>query len=233
MRAAYARRRAQRKNFVTIPLSRESEAATIRLMKLLFSLVLFATCAFAVEIQQVPAEQAVKIARKVCEALGTPSDAPFSVEANAEKAVGIRATGDTGLLAIPDRKLTVEALANAGKEPLAIGQLWMRNVVPAVNDVSADPALLRTVNVRDGEHEAKVETYFLGVSKTETGALELGLYAKEKAPLVKVPLVKTDASTSAVPLALDGHKEGENTGLLVVTILGSYKADVTVTKPRE
>jgi hypothetical protein len=36
-----------------------------------------------------------------------------------------------------------------------------------------------------------------------------------------------------VPIALDGRKEGENSGVLVVTIFGSYKADITVTKPRE
>lgn len=36
-----------------------------------------------------------------------------------------------------------------------------------------------------------------------------------------------------MPVTLDGHKEGENTGVLVVTVFGAYKADVTVTKPRE
>lgn len=202
-------------------------------MKLLPALLLIATCAVAEEIQQMPAEQTGKIARKVVAALGSPSDAPFSVDADAGKSAGIKAGGDTGLLAIPDRLLTVETMTNAGKEVRPLGQLWMRNVVPAVDSLAADPARLRTVTVREGDQEAKVEVYFLGVSKNEGGILELGLYAKEKEPLVRVPLVKTDAATSTTPVALDGHKEGENTGVLVVIFFGSYKADVTVTKPRE
>ena len=202
-------------------------------MKLLPAFLLIATCAIAAEIQQMPAEQVAKIARVVAEALGSPSDVPFAVDADADKSAGIKGGGESGLVLIPDRKLTAEAVANAGREVTPLGQLWMRNVVPAVNNASPDPARLRTVNVRDGDREAKVEVYFLGVSKTEAGTVELGLYAKEKEPLVKIPLVKTAAAASTTPVALDGHKEGENTGVLVVTVFGSYKADVTVTKPRE
>jgi hypothetical protein len=154
-------------------------------MKLLPALHLIATCAVAQEIRQVPAEQAGKIARKVAVALGSVSDAPFAVDADADKSAGIKGSGETGLLAIPDRKLTAENVANAGKDVTAIGQLWMRNVVPAVNNSSADPAKLRTVTVRDGDNEAKVEVYFLGITKSDAGAMELGLYAKDKELLVK------------------------------------------------
>ena len=225
-----------RKIFVTILLSCESGRGTMKAMKFLpaiFLIAMIANCAVAQEIQQMPAEQVGKIARKVAAALGSPSDAPFSVDADAEKSAGIKASGETGLLAIPDRKLTAEMVANAGKDVTALGQLWMRNVVPAVSGASADPAKLRTVSVRDGEQEAKVEVYFLGLTKSDAGTVEIGFYAKDKEPLVKVPLVKTDAAASATPIALDGHKEGENSGVLVITIFGSYKADVVVTKPRE
>lgn len=202
-------------------------------MKLLPFLVLITTFAIAEEIQQMPAEQIGKIARKAVELLGSPSDAPFAVDADAGKAAGIKAGGDAGLLAIPDRKLTADSVAGAGKEVSGIAQLWMRNVVPAVGNAAPDAGKLRTVTFRDGDNEAKVEVYFLGISKTDAGALELALYAKDREPLMKVPLVKTDAAASAVPIALDGHKEGENSGVLVVTIFGSYKADIIVMKPRE
>lgn len=205
----------------------------MNLMKVLSGLLLIATCALAQEIQPLSAEQAVKIARKVTAALGSPTDAPFAVDADVDKAAGIKGGGEVGLMAIPERKLTGEALANAGKGVSALGQLWMRNVVPIVNNAAAAPSQLRTVTVRDADQEAKVEVYFLAVTKTDDGGLELGLYAKEKEALVKVPLVKTDAPGNTMPIALDGHKEGENTGVLVVTVFGSYKADITVTKPRD
>ncbi len=204
---------------------------TLKLIPLLTFITAFAS---AEGVQQMPAEQAGKIARKVVETLGVPSDAPFSVDADISKSAGIKGGGDAGLLAIPDRKLTADVVADAGKTGTAVGQLWMRNVVPAVNSAAADPAKLRTVTVRDGDQEAKVEVYFLGVAKSDAGALELGIFAKDKEqPLVKVPLVKTDAPSNATPIALDAHKEGENTAVLVVAVFGSYKADVTVTKPRE
>jgi hypothetical protein len=202
-------------------------------MKLVPALLVVAACAVAQEIQQVPVEQAGKIARKVTASLGSPSDAPFAVDPDVEKPAAIKGSGETGLLALPDRKLKPEALAAAGKETTALGHLWMRNVVPAVNNAAPDPAKLRTVTVADNDKEVKLEVYYLGVTKAESGALDLGIFGKDKEPLVKVPLVKTDATASSTPIALDGHKEGENTGLLVITVFGSYKADVTVTKPRE
>ena len=200
--------------------------------KLLPALLLIAACAAAQEIQQVSAEQAGKIARMVTAALGSPSDAPFSVDADAGKPAGIKAGGDAGLLAMPDRKLTPEIVAGAGKEITALGQLWMRNVVPAVSGAAPEPVKLRTVKVSDGDKDVTVEVYYLGITKTDAGAIELGLYTKDKQPLVKAPLVKTDAAASTTPIALDGHKE-ENGGVLVITVFGSYKADVMVTKPRE
>ena len=201
--------------------------------KFIPALLVIATSVFAQEIQQVPAEQAGKIARKVTAALGSPSDAPFAVEPDLEKPAGIKASGETGLLALPDKKLKPESLAAAGKEVTPLGHLWMRNIVLAVNNSAPDPAKLRTVGVADGEKEVKVDVYYLSVTKGDADALDLGLYGKGKEPLVKVPLVKTDAAASSTPIALDGHKEGGNTGVLVITVFGSHKADVTVTKPRE
>ena len=201
--------------------------------KLLPALLLLTSFAAAQNIEPVSTEKADQIARLVTDALGSPSDAPFAVDPDVTKPMGIKADGETGLVAVPDKKLTVEVLAAAGKDITPVGHVWMRNVVPVVNNGAPDPANLRTVGVSDGDKEVKVEVYYLGVAKTDAGALELGLYAKGKEPLVKVPFVKTDAAASPTPIALDGRKEGENRGVLVITIFGSYKADVTVTKPRE
>ncbi len=228
------RRAGGRKFFVTIWRWRQSEHVTMKTLKLIPLLTLIASFASAQGIQQMPAEQAEKIARRVTETLGSVSDAPFNVDADVTKSAGIKGGGDAGLLAIPDRKLTPDAVANAGKSGIAVGQLWMRKVVPAVNSAAPDAAKLRTVTVSDGDQQAKVEVYFLGVAKSDAGTLELGIFAKDKEqPLVKVPLVKTDAPSNSTPIALDGHKDGENSAVLVVAVFGSYKADVMVTRPRE
>lgn len=201
--------------------------------KFIPALLIFTSFAIAEEIQQVPADQAAKIALKLSAALGSPTDAPFAVEPDLEKPAGIKASGETGLLALPDKKLKAESLAAAGKDVTPIGHLWMRNIVLAVNNAAPDPAKLRVIGIADKDKVVKMEVYYLGVTKSESGALDLGIFGKDKEALVKVPLVKTDAAASSTPIALDGHKEGENTGVLVITVFGSYKADVIVTKPRE
>jgi hypothetical protein len=201
--------------------------------KFLPALLALTSFTIAQNIEQVPAGQAGKIARKVTAALGSPADAPFAVDPDVEKPAAIKGSGDAGVLALPDRKLTPGTIASVAKDTAAFAHLWMRNVVPAVNNAAPDPAHLRTVAVSDNEKEVKVEIYYVGVTRTDAGALELAIYGKDKEPVVKVPLVKTDAAASSTPIALDGHKEGENTGVLVITVFGSYKADVTVTKPRD
>lgn len=189
--------------------------------------------ASAQEIESVPQDHAIGIARKLVATLGTPADAPIATEVDVEKAVGIKGGSQAGVLAMPDKKLTAEALAAAGKEPIAVGHLWMRLVVPSVNNSAPSADKLRTVTVSGNNEDAKVELYYLTVSKSEKGELELSLIAKDKTALVKVPLVKTDAAANSTPIALAAHKEGENTGVLVVSVFGSHKADLTLTKPRE
>ncbi len=201
-------------------------------MKLLIPLFALATVSLAQEIESVPQEKALAIARKLITTLGTPADAPVATDVDTDKAVSLKA-GQAGLLAMPDKKLTSEALAAAGKEPLVIGQLWMHKVVPAVQKTAPSPDKLRSITVDDGDKQARAEVYFLSAAKTEAGTLELSLFSKDKTALVKVPLTKTDATASTTPLALSGAKDDDNTGTLTITVFGSYKADVTVTRPQE
>ncbi len=201
-------------------------------MKFLVPLLALTTLALAQEVEPVPAEKTLAIATKLTATLGTPGDAPLAVEVNTEKAVAIKA-GPGGLLAMPDKKLTAETLAAAGKEQLPLGQLWMHKMVPEIQHAPAPASKLRTVTVNDGNDDARAEVYYLGVAKAASGGLELSLFGKDKTALVTVPLAKTDAAANATPFALDGHKDGDHSGTLVITIFGSYKADVTVTRPAE
>ncbi len=200
-------------------------------MNLVCSLLLFGACAVAEEIQQVPAYVAAKIAQRVTASLGSPADAPFAVDPDVKKPGGVMSSWDTILIALPDRKLTFETLAAAGKEVVAVGHLWMHQVVPFVNGAATAPEKLRSFMMPDNGKEKKVEGYYLGFAKSDAGALELSVYGKDKAPLIKVPLAKTGGAASAVPIHLDGRKAGERTGVLVITLFGIYRAEVTVIGP--
>ena len=201
-------------------------------MKLLAPLLVIGACAVAQEIQQVPSYVAAKIAQRVTASLGSPADAPFAVDPDLKKPGGVMASWETILVALPDRKLTPDTLAAAGKEVVAVGHLWMHQVVPFVNGAATAPEKLRSFMIAGEGREQKVEGYYLGFAKSDAGVLELSVYGKDQAPLIKVPLVKTGGALSAVPIHLDGRKAGEHTGVLIITIFGNFKAEVTVIGPR-
>jgi hypothetical protein len=201
-------------------------------MKLLIPILALSTFAIAQEPETIPLEKAQEVARKITAGFGAPADAPLAVEVDTAKVSGLKA-GKAGLIVIADKNLTKETLEKAGAEAKGIGQLWMNKIVPAVAGSAADPAKLRSVEFPDGDEKRNVQVYFLGVTKGDDGALSLALYAKDKEPLVKVPLAKTDAAASSEPITLSGHKEDDETGMLVVSVFGSYKADIAVKKPRE
>ncbi len=201
-------------------------------MKTLFALFALTTFAVAEGIEPIPADKAEMVSRALVQALGAPADVPFTSVVDPKKASGMRA-GAGGLIFVPEAKLTLEAVAAAGKEPLALGQLWMRGASPSVGDAAPAAAKLRTIEMGEGEEKRRAQVYFVSLARNDAGTLELSFFAKEKEALVKARLAKTDADENGTPVALTGRKEGENTGVLVMTVFGSYKADVPVIKAAE
>jgi hypothetical protein len=200
-------------------------------MKALAALALIATVSLAQEV--VPLEEAQRGARKVTDTLGKPTDAPFATEVDVTKPQAIKA-GKAGLLIIPDKNLTLETLGRAGDSITPIGQLWMLNVSLGKNGEAAPNDRIRFLNVTDGDRDLQVQLYFVGVSKSPDGKLDLVVFAKDKEPFLRVPLTKAGASTSQeLPIELSGRKDDENTGTLSLRVLGQYAADLTVKRPAE
>ena len=195
-------------------------------------LTLVTAHAFAQDVQALTSEQTEKIARKLVEIFGTPADAAFAVDADATKAAGLKAGSDGGLVAIPDRKLTGSSFKGTGAAAMPVGQLWMRNLVPVVNGNAPDAEKLRPLSVPDKEGDVKVDAFLLGVLQGDAQVPQLGIFGKGGEAVMKVPLIKTNAAANEIPIALAGYKEGEKTGMLVMTFFGSYKADILVTRPR-
>ena len=194
---------------------------------LLAILAVSAATVVAAEIESIDSEQLGKIARRILADYGSPSDAPVATDVDVDKAAGLKG-GEAGLIAMPDKKLAAEALASVSDKPTTLGQLWMHKVVPSVGGSAPSAAKLRTVEV--GDERKKVEVYYLTAAKSPAGALELSLISAGKEPLVKVPLVKTDASASTTPFSVSAQKDGEHSGVLVLSVFGSYKADIPLTK---
>jgi hypothetical protein len=203
---------------------------TKSLFTLAVSAVLLTPC---LSQEVVTLNEARRGARKVTDALGTPTDAPFSLTVDITKPQAIR-SGKAGLLVIPDKQLSLEAIAASGANITPIGQLWMRNVSLGKEGQAVANDKLRFLTVNDGDQDLPVQLYYLGVKKNAEGKLDLVIFAKDKEPLLTQPLTKFESlSSQLLPIELSGKKEDDNTGTLSLNLLGQYKVDLTVKRPVE
>ncbi|MEW6304538.1 MAG: hypothetical protein AB1705_13755 [Verrucomicrobiota bacterium] len=180
----------------------------------------------AVAQETVDIEDARKGARLLTEKLGEVSDAPFKIEADLDKPSGLRAN-EVRILVIPDKKLTAEAIAKAGDKPLPVAQLWMLRVSPVTDGKATPNDKLRLLTITADGQEHQVNLHYLGIQKAGKD-LQLVVFAKDKEPLLKLPLEKSDG-TQSWPIEISGRKE-EDRGILTLNLLGKYRAELTLTR---
>ena len=194
---------------------------------------------FAILLPQCPAQEVVSLdeaqrgARKLTDTLGTLSDAPFTLAVDVIKPQAIKA-GKAGLLVIPDKQLSTETLASIGKDITPIGQLWTLNVSLGKDGQAVANDKLRFLTVHDGNRDVDVQLYYLGASRNAEGNLDLVIFAKDKEPLLKQPLSKSESTVSQLlPIEISGRKEDENTGTLSLRLTGGFSTDLVVKRPAE
>ncbi len=173
----------------------------------------------------IPLEEARKAARKLAASVATLADAPFAVDPDLEKPQGIKAEG-VGVIVLPDRKLSAELLAAANSAITPVGQLWTLKLNVAAEGKATATDKLRLVTITDGEKEREVQLYFLGATKSTKGELELVIYAKDKEPLLRVPLTSREGAKAEFPIEVSGEKRDEDSGMLSLRLFGQYRAEI-------
>ena len=191
-----------------------------------------AAAAFSAPAQErIPEKEAQRVARKLVDALGQPSDAPYTADVDPDQPNGFKG-GSVGLMALPDRKLTVHGLEHAAKEILPVGQLWSLSASLANGGRAIARDQVRRVKITDGDSSKEVELYYLGAAKNDAGELQLVIFAKDKEqPFLRVPLKKAGSGASSALIELEGRKQDEHTGILTIRLVGEYAAEVTVMLP--
>ena len=170
-------------------------------------------------------EEARKAAHTLAASASGITDAPFSMEADLEKPQGIK-TEHAGLIVLPDRKLTVELLAAANSAITPLGQLWTLKLAVAANGKATAADKLRHLTISDGEKDREVSLYYLGATKGGSGDLELVVYAKDKEPVLRVPIKKRVAGKQEFPIEVSGAKNDDNSGTLSLRLFGEYDAQL-------
>ncbi len=202
-------------------------------MKALLALAATLTlaAAFADEITATPLDEAQKAAHKVSASAPSLADAPIAIDADLDKPHLIKGTSGGGAMIIPDKKLTAETLAAAGGTPVPVGQLWMLKATIAENGHPLAEDKTRRVVVEDGDKEIRLQLFLLGAAKNAQGTLDLIVFAKDKTPLLRVPLEKGASASQQLPGELSGRKYDEDSVTLTVSLAGQYQARLLLMKP--
>lgn len=202
-------------------------------MKRILLFALFGALAPLVSADEtVSLEEAQKAARTVTEAAGTLSDTPFTIEANVEKPHAVKGSG-VGLMIVPDKKLTLQSISDAGETITPLAQLWSLKATVAADGKRLGADKLRVVTVSEKEKSREVQLYLLGVTKNKKGDLELVVYGKGEEPLLRAPIEKVPHTDHPLPIELSGEKTGDDSGTLTLNLFGEYEADISLMKAEE
>jgi hypothetical protein len=172
----------------------------------------------------VPPEQLRPIAELIAMAAGEVKDPPVTVAPDPERALGFRVEENAGLVLLPDKNLTADALKAAGEKPLPVAVAVMRgaSVADAKGLVTDDRR--QTITIRD----RPVGIFWLAARKNGEN-LVLEVYSKGGKPLITSPLRAANGDAKVpVGLAFENLDTTTHQADRVVTLAGAQRAPVRV-----
>ncbi len=175
--------------------------------------------------EKVPPEMAQRYAKMFAPYAAKETDAPFKADVDPAKAVALK-KDDAHAMVIPAKDLAEASLDKAGNDVVPVGQLWLRHLVPNLDGKRTPEDQLRIVHVEVNNEDHPLPLLLLGVRKGADGP-ELVVYGKGKEALAHLPLKKADVKQEE-PIDLGAKDVQDDTGTLVLTILGKWQASVPV-----
>jgi hypothetical protein len=173
-------------------------------------------------------EESLKYAFIACSNLKEMLDTPIPTDPDVKRPVAVRDEGYGGL-ALPESRLSADTFAKAGKDVVAVGQLWLVKLAPLSAGEAVPADKLRIVHINHGDQEADAVLCALGVQKNSEGALQLLVYGKGKQPVLQVPL-KAISATQDSPLDVSAERKDQG-GEITLKFVGKYEATFMVTDP--
>jgi hypothetical protein len=190
-------------------------------------LALFAT-AFSGE-GRLSKEDAQRYAKLCVEQTGSKSsNSQIKTDVDPEKACAVQGEGG-GAMVIPDKTLTADKLAKAGKEIVPVGQLWLRKWTLVVDGSPVPEKTLKIAKINIDEKKRPMPLFLLGVRKNGDKGMELLVYAKGNEPLLVMPLKVIDFIPDT-PLDLEWTRGEKLVDPLTMKILGKYQAEFAITR---
>jgi len=197
-------------------------------MKQILILVALLAAVSGLAQEKLSREESLKYAFIACGNLKAMLDTPIPTDPDVKRPVAIRHENYGGLV-LPESRLSAESFAKAGKEAVAVGQLWLVKLAPLSAGQAVAAEKLRTVHIVAGDQEADVVLCALAVQKNGDGALELLVYGKGKDPVLRTPL-KSISAAQENPIDMAAERKDEG-GEITLKFVGKYEATFMVTDP--
>ena len=199
-------------------------------MKLsIFALTLSACLSLAHAQESIEPEKLQKIASRLVERASDQENLPLTMEVDRSKAVGM-IIKEFGTVVLPANTLSAETLSKVGSEILPVGHLWLNALVPAVEGKPLAEEKRRYVMVITDQEEHALQLLLLGLRKSSASGLELVIFAKDKDPVLTLPL-KEETRDQSTPLELNMRQGTDSLGLVDLHILGKLVATLPVERP--
>lgn len=177
--------------------------------------------------EQLPREEALKLAFLASANLEQLQGTPIPTDVDLKRPVAVR-DGDYGALFLPEAKLNADVIAKAGEKIVPVGQLWLHMLTPVQQGQPVDASELRMVNVSHPEGDARVAQCTLGVRKSSSGALQMVVLGKSTEPVATASLRTIEGRASdGIKLTADRDDSG-GTGTFV--LFGKYQAQLRFTE---
>lgn len=182
--------------------------------------------------QAIAPEELAKATQLLMDANARLGDLPLKLELVPDQATGFKVE-DVGAILIPDRRLKPEkrdrTARRSGGSEMIVGQLWTSKLSPKAKDAVLANDRLRLVKVSASDKELELAVFTLRIERAGKKELQLALYARDNAPVLRVPLTPEKAK-GAAPVVMTARRTGEEEGVLELKLLGRFKAQIPVGK---
>jgi hypothetical protein len=197
----------------------------IKMSRILLTVALLSSIHFASAQEKLAREEALGYAEAVKPYVKQVTG--ISTDVDLRKPAAVK-DEDYGGMALPQKDLKPEGIAQASENPSPVGQLWLHKLTLMQDGVGIPADKLCLVKVSHDGEEVTVPACALGVRRDSSGALELLVFGKGKEPLLKLPLKNVDVKQE-LPLSLTAERMGDEASV-TVRILGKYEARMKVTE---
>lgn len=174
---------------------------------------------------RVPQEEA-RVLAKVISLAAAKIKPPIDVAGDTDKPYAKR-KDEYGAMFLPDKKLSAERLAGAGKDIVPVGILWTHQLAPLAGGKVVSSKKLQGLSVTLKEENVTLTVCFLGARQGPKGGLELVVLSKDRTPLAVLPLAKAETKQE-LPIEFLATIEGNDRAILKVSLLGKYKTTLTL-----